>query len=183
MTMTLAEALAAALDDEYRARAAYRAVIASHGRVRPFVEIVGSEERHIEALQRLCERYDVEIPVDPWPSRTSAPETLEAACEAALRAERENGALYERLMEAADGRPDVEETFRRLLSASQENHLPAFERALARERRGGGLREPQGRGRRQRRRHRGGRGDPPPGPGTASGRHWSSLGGAWAIAL
>lgn len=156
MTLTLEEALAEALEDEYRARATYRAVIDAFGEVRPFVNIVESEERHIQALRRLCERYDVAVPPDPWPSRVATPVSLEAACAAAVEAERENGALYERLLEAAAGLPDVEETFRRLRSASQENHLPAFERGLARERRGGGRGSEEG-GRRRRRRHRGGR--------------------------
>lgn len=155
--MTLEEALTAALDDEYRARATYRAVLRAYGDVRPFVNIVESEERHIQALRRLCERYDVRIPADPWPARTSAPASLEAACRAAVEAERENGHLYEKLMEGAGDRADVVETFRRLLTASQENHLPAFERALARERRAADVREPERGGRRQRRRHRGGR--------------------------
>jgi hypothetical protein len=157
--MTLAQALKAALDDEYRARASYRAVLDAYGDVGPFVRIVESEERHIEALLRLCERHGVEVPADPWPPRVSAPASLEAACEAALEAERDNGALYAKLMAAAAGHPDVEETFRRLLTASQENHLPAFERALARERgRGEGREAGAGAGgRRHRRRHRGGR--------------------------
>jgi len=154
--MTLEEALTAALDDEYRARATYRAVLGAYGDVRPFVNIVESEERHIQALRRLCERYDVSIPADPWPSRISAPESLEAACKAAVEAERENGVLYERLMEAAGDRADVEETFRRLLTASQENHLPAFERALERQQRGGVGRRRKDGGRRHRHRHRGG---------------------------
>lgn len=157
MTMTLEQALVAALDDEYRARATYRAVLDAYGDVRPFVNIVESEERHIEALGRLCGRYGVAIPQDPWPSRVAAPASLEAACETAVEAERENAVLYEQLMAAAGGCADVEETFRRLLTASQENHLPAFERALERERRGGGGRESQREGRRHRHRHRGGR--------------------------
>ena len=157
MATTLEQALAAALDDEYRARATYRAVLDAFGEVRPFVNIVESEERHIQALQRLCERHGVAVPRDSWPSRVSAPATLEAACEAALDAERENGALYAQLMEAAAGRADVEQTFRRLAAASQENHLPAFERALERERRGGGRPLPRGESRGRRHRHRGGR--------------------------
>ena len=157
MTMTLEQALIAALDHEYRARATYRAVLDAYGDVRPFVNIVESEERHIQALMRLFERYGIAIPQDPWPVRVSAPDSLEAACEAALEAERENGVLYEQLMAAAEGHADVEETFRRLLTASQDNHLPAFERALARERRGGAGAEVQGGGPRHRRRHRGGR--------------------------
>jgi hypothetical protein len=157
MPMTLEEALAAALDDEYRARATYRAVLDAYGEVRPFVNVVESEERHIEALRRLCDRYQVKVPSDPWPARVSAPDSLEAACEAAVEAERENEALYEKLIDAAGGRADVERVFRRLLTASQQNHLPAFERALARERLGAAPREAPGGGRRQRRRRRGGR--------------------------
>jgi len=157
MPMTLEEALAAALDDEYHARATYHAVLDAYGDIRPFINIVESEERHIQALRRLCERYGVRIPPDTWPARVSAPESLEAACQSAVDAERENGSLYEQLMKAVAGHADVKETFRRLLNASEDNHLPAFERALARERRGGDGCEPQGRGRRHRRRHRGGR--------------------------
>lgn len=153
--MTLEQALHEALDDEYRARATYRAVLAAHGDVRPFVRIVESEERHIRALKRLCERYDVPIPGDPWPSRVPAAASLEAACRAAVEAERENALLYERLMTAAAGHPDVEETFGRLLAASQDNHLPAFERALERERAGGDGRGGGRGGRRHRRRRRG----------------------------
>jgi rubrerythrin len=157
MPMTLEEALKTALDDEYRARATYRAVLDAYGEVRPFSNIVESEERHIQALRRLCERYGVSVPADPWPARISAPQSLEAACQAAVEAERENGGLYRRLMEAAGGRADVEETFRRLLTASQENHLPAFERALGRERQEGTPGGPEGGERPRRRRHRGGR--------------------------
>ncbi len=175
MPLSLEEALREALDDEYKARATYRAVIAEYGDVRPFVNIVESEERHIGALARLFDRYGFELPEDSWPSRVSVPDSLEAACAAGGEGEIENRALYERLMEAAAGHPDVEETFRNLQSASQDNHLPAFERALERERGGGGRgrggrgggggrgREQgpgDGPGRRRRRRHRGGRDAP-----------------------
>jgi hypothetical protein len=37
MAMSLEEALQAALDDEYRARATYRAVLDAFGDVRPFI--------------------------------------------------------------------------------------------------------------------------------------------------
>jgi hypothetical protein len=148
----LAEVLREALDDEYRARATYRAVLDAHGEVLPFARIVESEERHIRALQRLCEHHGLEVPADRWASRVAAPGSLEAACEAAVDAERDNRTLYERLLQAdaVRGHPDVQETFKRLLGASRENHLPAFERALARERVGAG-------GQSRRRRHRGGR--------------------------
>ncbi|MGD8607774.1 MAG: DUF2202 domain-containing protein [Myxococcales bacterium] len=151
--MSLEEALHAALDDEYHARATYRAVLDAFGEVRPFINIVESEERHIEALKRQCEKHGIEIPSDQWVGRVSAPESLKQACDDAVKAERDNAALYEKLIEAAREHPDVQETFRRLQAASQQRHLPAFERAAGREE--GGSRGDRG-GRRRRRRHRGG---------------------------
>ena len=153
MGMSLEEALQAALDDEYHARATYRAVLDAFGEVRPFVNIVESEERHIEALKRQCGKHGIPVPRDKWAGHVSAPESLERACEDAVKAERENAALYDKLIEAASEYPDVQEVFRRLQAASQERHLPAFERAAGREEGCGGG---DGGGRRQRRRHRGG---------------------------
>jgi rubrerythrin len=145
MAMSLEEALQAALDDEYHARATYRAVLDAFGEVRPFINIVESEERHIEALKRQCEKHRIEVPSDPWAGRVTAPESLKQACDDAVKAERDNAALYEKLIEAAREHPDVQETFRRLQAASQQRHLPAFERAAGRG-------EGGGRGRRRRRR-------------------------------
>lgn len=153
MPMTMKQALVEALDDEYRARATYRAVLDAFGDVRPFIDIVESEERHIGALKRLFKRYQVDVPDDPWPGRIGAPESLEAACRAGVKAERENAALYETLLEAARGYPDVERTFRNLLRASQENHLPALERGARRGQRGDGSEDEEG-GRRRRFRDR-----------------------------
>jgi len=143
---SLERILAEAFDDEYRARATYRAVLAAFGSVRPFVNIVESEERHIEALTRLSHQHGLAVPVDRWAGRVEAPASLRDACHAGVVAERENAALYERLIEAAREHPDVVAVLRRLQSASQENHLPAFERGLAREQRpGGGGRRRRGR--------------------------------------
>jgi rubrerythrin len=151
--MSLEEALHAALDDEYHARATYRAVLDAFGDVRPFINIVESEERHIEALTRQCQEHGIEIPGDKWAGQVSAPDSLLEACKNAVKAEQDNAALYEKLIEAAQEHPNVQETFRRLREASQERHLPAFERAVGREGRG----DPGvGGGRRQRRRYRGG---------------------------
>ena len=168
MPMTLEEALGAAIDDEFHARATYRAVLDAFGDVRPFINIVESEGRHIGALERLFERHDFPLPPDRWAGQVSAPASIEAACQAGVEAERENAALYEKLLAAAVGYPDVEETFHRLLSASQQNHLPAFERGLRRAQRGNAAEQhgaaefgdgpEQNDGRGRRRRHRGGRG-------------------------
>jgi len=142
--------LLAALDDEYMARATYTQVIDDFGPVRPFVNIVEAEGRHAAALERLLARYQVPVPPDTWPGRVARYPSIRTACEAAVEAEIENGALYTRVLGGTD-RPDILEVYRNLQEASQERHLPAFRRCAERGAGGDG----QGRGRRRRRRRRG----------------------------
>ena len=74
------QGLADALDDEYKARATYAQVIADFGGVRPFVNIVEAEERHISALLGLFERYDIAVPQDRWTGSPPRFSSLSAAC-------------------------------------------------------------------------------------------------------
>ena len=128
-----AASLAEALDDEYKARATYRRVIAKFGPVRPFVNIVEAEERHIAALLRQFGRLGLDPPPDTWPDRIAAPATLRDACAAGVAAEIENGALYDRLIGLTRD-PQARQVMAQLREASQECHLPAFRRCLARRR-------------------------------------------------
>jgi rubrerythrin len=145
-------ALEEALEDEYKARATYRKVIEAFGPVRPFVNIVEAEDRHAKALLRLFERFGVAPPADTWPDRVGTPGSLREACKAAIEAEIENAAMYERLLAAIDDK-EAHGVMRRLQYASQHRHLPAFRRCLERESGGvvPGRTEPgQSRGRRWR---------------------------------
>jgi rubrerythrin len=155
----LRAALSEALEDEFKARATYRAVIERFGEVRPFVNLIESEQRHIQALERLCEKYGVTPPRDRV--KVEVPETLLEACRSGVDAEIENGAMYERLLAATRGHADVQRVLRRLQAASQERHLAALQRCVDREGlgRGPGAGAARGAGRcgagRQRRRRRG----------------------------
>ncbi len=130
------DALCEALDDEYKARATYRAVIEAFGPVRPFVNIVEAEERHAQALLRLFERFGVAPPEDRHAGRVAAPESLAAACAQAIAAEVENAEMYARLLGQV-AHAAVRRVLANLMRASQSRHLPAFRRCLARARRGG----------------------------------------------
>jgi hypothetical protein len=145
------DALHAALEDEYRAWATYDQVIADFGEVPPFSNIREAEARHIDALRRLFDRYSLPLPGNPWPGNVMRFPSLREACEAAVAAEIENAALYERLL-ASTQRPDILAVFRNLQEASQERHLPAFQRCVQRELQGSG-RGGGGRRRRGRRSH------------------------------
>jgi hypothetical protein len=124
-------ALEEALDDEYRAWATYNQVIHDFGKVRPFTNILGAEERHIDALHLLFARYGLPVPNNSWLEKIPHYAGIKEACEAGIAAEIANGALYERLLEATR-REDIRRVFRNLRDASQRRHLPAFQRCAQR---------------------------------------------------
>lgn len=70
----------------------------------------------------------------------AVPATIEEACEAGAAAEIANRDLYGPLIEAAASHADIVAVFRRLQQASENNHLPAFERFAGG--RGGGRNRP-----------------------------------------
>lgn len=120
-------AIATALDDERKSEDFYEAVIAQHGRRTPMIMLANQERCHQRWLHALATRRGVELP-----ARTTHPfppfDSFEDACRAGAQAERENVALYDRLIaEARDA--DVRATFERLRWVSLERHLPALERA------------------------------------------------------
>lgn len=120
-------ALHEALDDEYRAWATYDQVIADFGDVLPFRNIREAETRHIQALSALFDRYGVPIPENPWPGKVERYPDLQTACEAGVAAEIANAGLYDRIM-SSTRRPDILAVLRNLRDASQQRHLPAFQR-------------------------------------------------------
>ena len=124
-------ALLEALDDEYRAWATYDQVLADFGEVRPFVNIRSAEARHIQALLSLFERYGLQVPANPWPGKVERYASLQFACEAGVAAEIANGEMYERLL-AQTRLADIVAVLRRLQEASQQRHLPAFQRCAQR---------------------------------------------------
>jgi hypothetical protein len=125
-------ALAAALADERRAHAEYLSVIERHGEVRPFVNIVSAEERHISHLLDLFDRYGLELPEAAGsPPESPNTETLQQACARAAAAEVDNAALYDGLLGDVS-QDDLRSVFVALRDASRERHLRAFERCSRR---------------------------------------------------
>jgi len=137
MQEALTAALIEALNDEFKARATYRLVIQKFGPIRPFINILASEERHIRALLPLFWKYNIPVPVDEWPQRVTAPESIAAACQAGVTGEIENAEMYRRLLAATSNYPDVQRVFLNLQRASQQNHLRAFQRCADRSAAGG----------------------------------------------
>ena len=125
---TVVEALDSAIDDEYKAHATYEAVINKLGSTRPFSMIIRAEEKHISSLKAIYDKYDLEIPEDPYQDVQIA-ETRAQNCSIGVQAEIDNAALYrDSLLPAVSDYPDISSVFTQLMNASQDNHLPAFEK-------------------------------------------------------
>lgn len=116
-----------ALDDEYEVIAIYERVIADFGPVRPFLNIVEAERRHVEALRRLFDRNGLTTPTNWWPDRAPRYDSTAQACAAGTAGEIENAAMCDRLIAVSLHR-DVIDVFENLRHASQDQHLPAFQR-------------------------------------------------------
>ena len=121
------EALGLAINDEYKARATYKKVIEKFGEVKPFSNIINSEENHINELKNLYNKYDLEIPADEWYDKVPEFDSVAEACQAGVDAEIENAALYDELFSKIDNQ-DITAVFTSLRDASNNNHLPAFQR-------------------------------------------------------
>ena len=127
-----ADALIEVLKDEQRAEALYAAIMAKYGELRPFSNIIRAERRHQEALTVLADRYGVALPETAVNSvAREIPETLQACITAAIQAEKDNVALYDRLLPAIT-QADVRSVMTQLRDASAERHLPALQRAAGR---------------------------------------------------
>jgi len=120
-------------EGEYAAYATYAAIIETYGDVNPFTNIMKSEAQHIEALTTILDSYGIPYPEEnPYLGAVDVPKSLAAAAQAGVDAEIANVDLYERQLKAVADYPDILSVFINLQSASQNQHLPAFERALAR---------------------------------------------------
>ena len=130
------EALLAALADEYHAEAFYAAVIDKYGAVRPFANIIRAEQTHAAWIADLMNTYGVPVPANTMLGSdeiaAAVPATLAGACSVGVTAEIDNAALYdERLLPAVTAYPDITAALERLRDASQNMHLPAFQRCAA----------------------------------------------------
>ncbi len=127
------EMLKYAIQDEYLARAEYLAIMRKHGEIRPFSNIVKSEESHIAWLKDAYASKGLRVPADDAATFVIVPASLEDAFRAGVAAEIDNIAMYDtfissKLMQASENAA-LKALFERLRDASK-NHLAAFQNGL-----------------------------------------------------
>ncbi len=112
--------------DEMKAEHTYEQVIGQFGEVRPFSNIINAEVRHSQSVLDLYQEFGINPPVF---ESIDVPifASIQDACALGVTAERENIALYEEMMSQTKEQ-SILSVFENLQRASEENHLPAFER-------------------------------------------------------
>lgn len=123
--LSLEQMLTYAIQDEHLAEAEYLDVLARHGDVRPFSNIVESERRHIESLETLFREHGFKLPENRGAQHVVPTETVRAALAACVEGEKHNIEMYRVFLEK-ELPADVAEVFANLKQAS-EQHLETFE--------------------------------------------------------
>jgi hypothetical protein len=106
--------------DELNAQATYDALIDAFGNELPFSRLIVAESRHADALLRLYDLYDLDVP-SVTPVTPNLPATVEEAYAIGVEAEIANIALYDDYLDL-DLPELVDRVFTNLQRAS-ENHL------------------------------------------------------------
>ena len=127
-TASLKTYLDLALLDEYKARDTYESVLKKYPNAKPFSNIINAEKQHINSLLSLYEKYNVDLP--EYKNNTLEYKgTLQEACSIGVDAEILNAKLYTQdLLPNVKNHADIVDVFTKLYSASQNNHLPAFQK-------------------------------------------------------
>ncbi len=116
--------------DEYNTRSTYEEIIDEFGSNLLYANLIQAESRHMNALERVYVRYNIQIP--SLSARTpNLPSDLMDTYTLGKEAEEANIALYERYLDE-DLPDDVRFTFERLMNASIQ-HLNAFNQVIANE--------------------------------------------------
>lgn len=122
---TVQEMLTFAIQDEYLARSQYGTILDTFGKVRPFSNIILSEERHISYLQPLFTDRGWDVPTDKAKDLALTPKTFAEALKLGVQIETDNIAMYEYFLQQPELPGDVKTVFELLLAASNK-HLQAF---------------------------------------------------------
>ncbi len=127
LSQTEANFLQEAILEEYGAYNLYRYIFENYYDSAPFKNIMQAELKHIDALVRQAEKYDISIPENPGLESEPVFENLEDACQVGVDAELADADLYDELLPSME-HSDIIRVFNNLKNASLNNHLPAFEK-------------------------------------------------------
>ena len=124
--LTQEKMLKYAIEDEFLARSEYEAVMGKYGQVKPFINIITAEEKHISMLKDLYSKYNYKVPEDKSKDHIIIPQNLNDSFKAGVNAEIDNIAMYEKFLKQ-ELPSDIKEVFVKLRDGSK-SHLSSFEK-------------------------------------------------------
>lgn len=134
LSVATINAMREAIQEEYFSFFTYSGVVADFGAVLPFDLIDDAEQRHVDAIGMLFTWHGLDVPTSLWDgANTPEFDVLVEACEAGREIELATISMYQESLRL-DLPQDVRTVFQNLLTASVEQHLPAFETCLNRPR-------------------------------------------------
>lgn len=123
-----------AAEDEYLAHGEYATIMKKFGNLRPYDNIIKSEEQHLDWLRTEHKSRGLAFPADGSAPYRVVPADLKAAAQAGVDAEISNIAMYKAFLARPElSNPEnasVKTLFEQLMRAS-ENHLRAFKTQLS----------------------------------------------------
>ena len=114
--------------DEYNTKSTYEEIIDEFGPNILYNNLIQAEAQHMNALERIYTRYELQIP-DMDARTPNLPDNLLDTYTLGKEAEEANIALYDKYLDE-DLPEDIRFTFERLMNASY-HHLDAFNQAIA----------------------------------------------------
>lgn len=114
--------------DEYNAKSTYEEIVDKFGSNLLYNNLIQAEAQHMNALERVYARFDIQVP-DMVTKTPNLPDNLLETYTLGKQAEEANIALYEKYLDK-DLLDDVRFTFERLMNASY-HHLDAFNQTIA----------------------------------------------------
>ncbi len=128
ISQNVKDALSKALDNEYKLQSYYQAVINKFGDKRPFSMIIGAEDQHVAVITSLDEKYGVSPIANQWSGNLPSISTFQNACQTSASYEQSTISLLNGLLPQVSSYPDITQVFTNIKEASQNSHLPAFEK-------------------------------------------------------
>lgn len=123
-------ALRTAIDNEYRARASYLAVIKRFGPVKPFNMIIRTQEQNVSILKALFDKYGIEVPADQY-GNIAIEGSIEKNCQLNADTNRLYSKVYQdELLPAVQNYEDIKTVLHRLIQSRENNFLPAFQQCV-----------------------------------------------------
>lgn len=127
-SMSLADMLMYAIQDEYLAHGEYATIISKFGSQNPYANIILAEANHIASLKGLFTAYGLTFPEDGSAEHQLIPADLLVAARTGVQAEIDNIAMYESFL-SHELSADVNTVFSSLMKASS-SHLLSFEKQV-----------------------------------------------------